>query len=224
MNRFLALSSALLALTVFGLLEKPQAFSRGDGDDVIGIAPTGSDAFEFVAKTDQLDSAVTSYGYLTHVAGAEDEDLFADPKTRTEATARLTLFSTSTLDQVQPFLIGTLLTHTATGTMTFYVNDAPAGDFKNPNSFKSGQPIATYTTRLHDVLNVISPNQGLTTSVFDLEERTTTRFTFAGGEPRFGRKGLLVHVETTGQASRSMVTPLVSTDLSSGIAVINGSR
>jgi hypothetical protein len=222
MNRFLALSGALLALTVFGLLEHPQASSRGD--EVIGIAPQGTDAFEFVAKTDQLDSALTGYGYLTHVSGAEDGDLFADPTTKTEATARFTLFSTSTLDQVQPFLIGTLLTHTATGTTTFYFNDAPAGDFKNPNSFKSGQAIATYTTRLHDVLNVISPNQGLTTSVFDLEQRTTTPFTVAGGETRFGRKGLLLHLDATGQASRSLVTPLVSVDLSSGVAVINGSR
>jgi len=191
-------------------------------EEQLGIAPNGVNALEFISKIDQVSSTATSYGYLTHIFDVPDDALFANPTNPTEATARFTFSATQTLDT--PRLVANLIVHSATGTVTFYFNQNPTGNFLNPSSFSSGQVIATYSTRSHDVLNVQAPNQGITTTVSNLEQLTANRFTLLGKQHQLGRKGLLLRAEATGEATRTQVTPLVSVTFSAGNVVITGQR
>ena len=60
--------------------------------------PNGQTAFEILGRSDQSGPQVTHYGYLTHLFGLTDEQLFADANVRTEATARFTFLAVTTLD------------------------------------------------------------------------------------------------------------------------------
>ena len=71
---------------------------------VVGDAPDGANALEFLARSDQDGTTITHYGYLTHISDLPDESLFSSPVVRTEATARFRAVSTAghTRSSVQP--------------------------------------------------------------------------------------------------------------------------
>jgi hypothetical protein len=136
--------------------------------------PAGADTFaEFIGRTDQQGSAVTHYGYVTRVRGLPNADLFLDPAVRTEATARLTYFATTTLNARH--VVGNIITTaTAPGTLTFYERPAGGASFADPASFQVGTPILILTIRYFNVLNVQEANGqgqqvGIATATADAE-------------------------------------------------------
>jgi hypothetical protein len=161
---------------------------------------------------------LTHFGYLTHIFGLEDGTLFANPNVRTEATARFTFFARTTLDS--RYELGNLIKTTAPGELTLFLNENPQGNFNNPASFARGNAFASYSTRLHNVLNVQAPNQGITNAAVDLVQLGVGSLTVNGHRFQWGHPGLRARLSATGQATRTQVDPLRAFFLVGGQAVI----
>jgi hypothetical protein len=126
-------------------------------------AAWAGDVAELIGRSDQNGTTVTHYGYVTHVNGVPDATLFFDPAIRTEATARVTYFGTTTLNS-RHVLGNIITTATAPGTLTFYTRESAGATFDDPSSFAVGTPVAEFTLRYYNVLNVQGTN-GLGQSV-----------------------------------------------------------
>jgi hypothetical protein len=181
----------------------------------------GDTAFAFLGRTDQHGPTLTHYGYLTHLFGVEDGSLFADPILRTEATARFTFFAETTL--VSRHELGDIIGTAARGTLTIYFHGA-GSDFNHPPSFARGQAIAVFSVQFHNILNVQAPNQGIASAMADLVQLEADPFTLEGRRSRFGRKGLLERVWSTGQSTRTQVAPPQAFFLLGGQAVVTDQR
>jgi hypothetical protein len=113
---------------------------------------------ELIGRTDQSGADITHYGYVTHVNGLNDADLFFDPVVRTETTARFTFFGTNTLNARH--VVGSVITTaTAPGVLTVYQRGSGGATFNIPSSFAVGTPIQVFTFRYFNVLNVQGPNE-----------------------------------------------------------------
>jgi hypothetical protein len=144
MARMLTRGWLVATLAVVGVLLAPRLAS--------------ADTFaEFIGRSDQNGAAITHYGYVTHVRGIPDAQLFFDPTTRTEATARLTYFATTTLNARH--VLGNIITTAAPGTLTFFQRTTGGATFANPASFAVGTALAVLAIRYHNVLNVQGANQ-----------------------------------------------------------------
>jgi hypothetical protein len=190
-------------------------------DSVIGAPADKQTAAEFLMRSDQAGPAVTHYGYLTHLFGLADGALFSHPETRTEATARFTLYAVTTLDSRHEH--GNIITTSAPGELAIYLNPAPSGDFNLPESFTRGKPIATFSLRYHNVLNVQAPNQGVVAASVDLVQTRARPFTLDQCRLRFGRHGLRARLSATGQGTRTQPEPLEAFFLIGGHIVITDS-
>ena len=129
---------------------------------VVGLAAaphaaSADDFAEFIGRSDQNGNTIIHYGYVTHARGQADADLFFDPANRTEATAKVTYFATTTLNARH--VAGNIITTaTAPGTLTVFRRTSGGATFSNPSSFAVGNQIFTFTLRYHNVLNVQGAN------------------------------------------------------------------
>jgi hypothetical protein len=120
-------------------------------------AAAASDVAELIGRSDQNGNAITHYGYVTHLDGVPDADLFFDPESRTQATAKLTYFGTTTLN-ARHVLGNIITTATAPGTLTFFLRADGGATFSDPPSFAVGNPVAAFALRYYNVLNVQGTN------------------------------------------------------------------
>ncbi len=172
---------------------------------VVGVAPLGETVLELVGRSDQDGNAVTHYGYLTRIRGLPDGLLFSDPSIRTEATARFTFFATTGL--TARHVLGNIIATAAPGTLSIYFNETPSGDFSIPGSFAAGTPIATFSARFHNVLNVQAPGAGINSAVADLTQLSSDSFMLDGVRYRLGHRYLRERVLANGQGTRTQVDP-----------------
>jgi hypothetical protein len=187
-------------------------------DKPFADAAPGENAVEFLAQSQQNGPTVTHYGYLTHIAGLEDEALFSDPAGRSEATARFTLLATTTLDARHE--VGNIITTSAPGELNIYYNENPQGDFNDPASFGRGKVIAAFSMRYHYVLYVQAPNQGVASGTVDLVQLKMKEFNLNHDRLRFGRSGLRARLTAFGQGTRTNVDPVAATFLLGGNIVL----
>jgi hypothetical protein len=186
----------------------------------VGFGVRGQNAFELVGRSDQEGLTVTHYGYLTHIVGLPDQSLFSNATTRTEATARFTYFSSMTLNARNE--IGNLISTAAEGTLTIYYQPQAGASLSDPRSFARGTPVATYTARYHNILNVQAPNTGIASAVADLIQLTAREFNFENRRRRLGAPTLRLRLTATGQGARTQETPLRSFFFIGGDIVIVG--
>jgi hypothetical protein len=192
-------------------------------DAVVGVAPFGQNAIEFIGQIDQVGPSFTGYGYLTHVAGLPDAALFASPTVRDESTARLTFFATSTATARYLMLssgLPSLHDVSSQGQFTFYFNPTPGGSFANPLSFASGTPVASSAVRLQDILSIYAPGQGIATGYGDGVQSTASAFTLDGQRVRLGMAGLRERFTTNGRGTLTGPTGPNSTIIFAGNAVV----
>ncbi len=187
---------------------------------VVGVVPVGQTAQEFVGRVHQEGSTFTQYGYLTHVAGIPDALLFSDPNFRDESHARITFYSKTTLTSRS--VIDTLFALNTAGDTRLYFQTNPNRKPTDAGSFAQGAQIATYTVRVHDILNVQAPNVGIATASESLVQRLVKAFTLRGKQYRLGRTGLHQRLSATGEGKRSSVSPLVSDIIIAGDVVVTG--
>jgi hypothetical protein len=209
MNRLSGFAIATIFLVALPFAAYPQG-----GPSVVGVAPDGANALEFLARSDQDGMTVTHYGYLTHISDLPDESLFSHPSVRTEATARFTFSATTTL--TARHLLGNIIATAAAGQMTIYFNEAVGADFTNPASFTTGRPIATFSVRFQNILNVQSLNSGESTAVADLTQLQARSFALDGRNLRLGQPALRARLFGTGQGTRTQVDPPKSSFLLAG--------
>ena len=123
-----AFALAALALTVFVISSQTAAAATATE---VGSAVGGVNAVEFVGRVDQDGGNFVSYGYLTHIIGLADTQLFSGTfPLVNEANARFTFYTTATL--TSHYVISSVFVIDAVGTTVYYFNDTPI----SPNSHK----------------------------------------------------------------------------------------
>jgi hypothetical protein len=191
---FLATVGAAAAVLV-GAQMAPAA-ERGD---MSSEGPAES-SLEFVGRAEQAGASVTEFGYITHIAGVDDGDLFSDPNpaARNEKTAHLSFFAATTIAQrftvLPPPAVPSLLDVDSSGTLAFYFTETPpARSFDTPTSFSVGTTVATHTVRLQDVIAAmvgVDPSRGVVDGNGELCQQSGTPFLLGGEVRRLGRQGL----------------------------------
>ena len=215
MNRRSFLQTASVGSTALAFTAPAHA---AGGDRIAGGTPEGQIAFEFLARSNQDGPNVTHFGYLTHLLGLADDLLFAEPNVRTEATARFTFLAVTILDSRHEH--GNIITTSAPGELTLFLNQTLQADFNDSASFARGKVIASYSTRYHNVLNVQAPNQGITTASVELTQLEANGFALGDHRLQLGRPGLRARLSANGQGTRTQVDPLRAFFLVGGNVVI----
>jgi hypothetical protein len=184
----------------------------------VGIAREGRDALEVIGTIVQEGLSLTGFGWLMHVAGLEDEDLFTDPAARGAATARLRWHCEATVT-ARDFL-PSLFSASGEGPMRITFADGGGADPESPATFATGQVVARYGLRFHNVLTVVAPDQAVTEITGELVQRTAPRFSIGGAQRRLGRPKLLQRLTANGPGTRSEPTiPRATFHVAGGIVV-----
>lgn len=194
--------------------------AQGATPTVVSVTPQGQTVMEFVAKINQNGPQFTLLGYLTHVQGMDEAELFngGSPAERSEDTARLTIYGaaqTTSLAEVEDQLYAV----DATGTLTFYVNDKGGADFDTDKGFQTGTAVATVAAHFQNVITVTSKTQGLATGIGDLTVSATTPFTLGGTTYQLGQPGQFWRISFTGPGTLHSPQPPVATIYVAGSAV-----
>ena len=206
-----------LILAILSLLFT-QAFA--EHQQIVGVAAPGQKAIELIGRSDQDVNVVIHFGYLTRIADLAEGALFSDPTIRSEATARFTFFSTTEITSRHE--LGNIITTAAPGKLTIFFNRTPGGNFNDPESFTAGVPIATYTLRYHNTLNVQTENEGIVSGAADLLQQSAQSFTLGGEKRRLGHVGLRQRIEVTGRGTRTQIDPLQAFFLLGGHIINTG--
>ena len=122
--------------------------------------------YEFVGQVKNLPPAgaglpATSiqYGYVSHVNGLNDAQIYVAGQPQDETSALLTFYNDSVTEKTT--VHGSLRVVIREGTTTIYYNPVPSGDFTtpNPDSFRMGTPVLTTKWRHQVILDgVASPD------------------------------------------------------------------
>ena len=122
-------------------------------------APPPNEAmFEFVGQVKNappagpgLPATSVQYGYLSHIQGLSDDQIFLAGGPKNETAALFTFYNDSVNDKVTDN--GSLRIVIREGTTTIYYNPAAGGDLTtpNPDSFRQGMPVFTSKWR-HQVI------------------------------------------------------------------------
>jgi hypothetical protein len=194
------IAAAAAALPAVGVARGHLAAQDADGD-ALGQTGPGLSAIEFVGKIDQRGPDFTFYGFVTHLDGLDEADLFTNDlfAGRNATAARFTLFGTATM--VSRAVLDNLFVVVAAGELAFHFNEPGGADFSVPESFISGTEVSTATLRIRNVINVQAPQQGLADGTGDLAYATVEPFSLGDRELQLGEVGLVQGLTFTGQGT-----------------------
>jgi hypothetical protein len=114
--------------------------------------------YEFVGQVQNFPPAgpgqpptSIQYGYLSHIEGLGDSQIYLPGVPQNEASALFTFYNDSVTQKVTTH--GSLRIVIREGTTTIYLNGTPSGDFTtpNPDSFRQGTPVLATRWR-HQVI------------------------------------------------------------------------
>jgi hypothetical protein len=114
--------------------------------------------YEFVGQVQNfapagpgLPPTSIQYGYLSHIEGLSDSQIYLPGVPQNEASALFTFYNDSVTQKVTNH--GSLRIVIREGTSTVYFNGTPSGDFTtpNPDSFRQGTPVLATRWR-HQVI------------------------------------------------------------------------
>jgi hypothetical protein len=170
----------------------------------VGVAPEARESIGVIGTILQDGPALTGFGWLTHVAGLGNRDLFTDPSQRGASTARLRWHAHVRVAAVD--VLPSLFFGTGKGRLRiFYAADGGAQD-GDPDSFATGRLVARYTGRFRNIQTVIAPDHAVTQIIGELSQRAAHRFVVRGRHRQFGREGLLQRLDASGPATRTEPT------------------
>jgi hypothetical protein len=159
-----------------------------------GIAqPWGSPiAYEVVGQVlNPSPQQSLQYGYLNFVRGL---DRIATPGNAvSESTALLTFFNDTATERV--INNGPLRVVDRTGKGAIYL-DSGNGDFANPDSFRKGTPVQSFSLR-HQV--VIDTSTGYFTTTFEMTIASVKTFQIDGKTYRLGHPGAVYRLNVAGK-------------------------
>jgi hypothetical protein len=219
--RRLQMGILVSVVAIAGLLLFASRSGRAQGPTPPGIPP-GAVASHLVGRfVINADGTDEMYGYYPFIEGVPGPFFAGDPS---EATAYLTFRTSTSMPQIIPNgdIYHIFLTPPAGGanTVNVYLNSNPAGDFTNPDTFSSGQLIATFQS--HTGMITAIPNTvgtGMTTASLI----SSSDFSFNGQTFNFNALGggvTLVLTPTGMPISGSLTNlPLVVPFGATGLAV-----
>jgi hypothetical protein len=120
--------------------------------------------FEFVGQVKNslpagpgLPPTSVQYGYLSHIQGLTDAQIYLPGGPQNETSAFFTFYNDSVTEKSTNH--GSLRIVIREGTTTIYYNPTPSGDLTtpNPDSFRQGTPVLTTKWR-HQVIFDINPS------------------------------------------------------------------
>ena len=190
---------------------------------ILAAPPSGQAAFEFVSQIDQSNFDLVISGYLTHVNGVSSDALFVEgtnPAERNEAVAYFTFQATGSI--YSRSVLESIFNTNAQMTLTIYYHETPAATFADTTTFAAGTPVATYSIRLQNILNVQSPDVGIALSAGDGIQTESVPFQLNGQETQFGQVDMTLRFNAFGQGFRQSIEPLVVRLLTAGNAVVSG--
>jgi hypothetical protein len=135
------------------------------------------------------------YGYLNLVRGL-DRITTTPGGVVSELTALFMFFNDTATERV--INSGTIRVVDRTGTGAIYF-DSGSADFANPNSFKKGTPIQSYTLR-HQV--VIDTSTGYFTTLFEITVTSAKTFQIDGKMYRLGHSGAVYRLSVSGKLTQ----------------------
>jgi hypothetical protein len=175
---------------------------------VVGTAAGGLTATEYIGVIQQTGSDFSTVGYLTYINGLDPADLYTDPNAPGASTARFTFSGSAILESRAQ--VGAVTQLRAVGTLAIYFHEFGGATFDDPSSFASGTQIATFDTRLSNILVVIAPNQGVSSANADAKQQTAHWFMLNDKLLQFGHPQLIQRLTLSGGATRSQAEPPVS--------------
>ena len=146
---------------------------------LVGTAPPGFNAIEFLGQLERTGNELRGFGYLTHITGLDQELMFAegDAFSRSEQNAS---FTYSVIARQQAGTLGELFITDAVGSLLIFLAQPGRADFAEPRSFAGGTLIATATLRLHDIHSAQAPNKLFLTGVGESTQITAVPFYIRG--------------------------------------------
>jgi hypothetical protein len=135
------------------------------------------------------------YGYLNQVRGLDRITTSAGAAV-SESTALLTFYNNTTTERV--INNGPIRIVDRTGTGTIYLGSGN-GDFTNPDTFRNGIPVQTFTLR-HQV--VIDTSTGYFTTTFEITVTSTKPFQIDGKTYLLGRRGGIYRLNVGGKLAQ----------------------
>jgi hypothetical protein len=202
----------------------PTGVFAQDPSTEVGIAAPGQNVIEIIGQIDQSLFTLTTYGYVTHIAGIPDELLFAEgtsPLMRDASTARFTFYGAGQANGRA--IHNNIFASSVDSTLDFYYNETPIGaNFDEPATFATGTLVTTMSARLYSVLNVQEPDIGVLMVSSDASQETVEPFSIGDETYTLGHIGLLYHFTLFGQGFRSSTDPLAAQYFFGGYAVFIG--
>jgi hypothetical protein len=176
------LSCAVLLITPTGLRSEEQSSSL-IGYEVVGqvLNPSAQQSLQ--------------YGYLNLVPGL-DRITTSSGAVVSELTALLTFYNDTTTERV--INNGPIRVVDRTGTGAIYLGSG-SNDFVNPNSFRSGTPVQSYTLR-HQVL--IDTSSGYFTTTFEITVTSAKTFQIDGKMYRLSHPGGVYRLNVSGKLTQ----------------------
>jgi hypothetical protein len=192
----------------------------------LGMNPTGH-SFEYVARANQSGNSASLYGYLTHINGLDDAELFTPPAIPgtppSEANARFTVVTQLTF--TTRFVNANLVIGSEDETMTIYFDQFPqVRDFANPATFATGTAVATFRNRVQTILNVQvplsaeSPGRAIIQGDTESTQEGATDFTFGNKRYVIGQSGRGLHLFATGEGTLTSTNPFAAVFVFGGYA------
>lgn len=162
-----------------------------------GGASSPTIAYEIVGQV--LNPSATEslqYGYLNQVRGLERITTSAGVPV-SESTALFTFYNDTTTQQV--INNGSIRVVDRTGTGAIYFGSGN-GDFANPDTFRQGTPVQTFTLR-HQV--VIDTSTGYFTTTFEITTTSAESFQIDGNTWRLGNRGGVYRLNVFGKLTQT---------------------
>lgn len=191
----------------------------------VGLAPAGFNAFELVGRIEQQGFTTVGFGYLNYIRGLPTDQLFgpaASPLLRGEADARFTFHGTGT--STSRSVYENIFAASVPLELTIFYNETPVGaSFDNPDSFKTGTAIATFSIRMQTTLNVQEPNVGVLMAFGESIQTNTSSFALNSAIYTLGHPNLNHRFSLFGQGFRQVEDPVQAYYIVGGSAIITGS-
>ena len=173
------------------------ASNPGGWEREVRKVPIGEDrdVFELVGQVKNTPSpgpgvpaTSVQYGYLSAIKDLDKIFTTDDPTHQNETTARFTFYNDSVT--LRAISHGSLLVINREGISTIYFNNNPNGDLTtpNPDSFRSGTPILTFSWK-HQVVFEPTPLSGHFFVHFESVVTSTDTFNMDGQDVRIGKVG-----------------------------------
>ena len=186
-----------LALAGCGGSKAPEPVKGG-----VGRPASGSVAWKFVGRIAQDGDTFTGRGYVTHIDGLPDGDLFTSAD-QSERTARFTVAIDGKATGRSKLQAVTVVDSSGTATVRF--NQSGGASFDDPASFTRGSTVAVASVIAQDVLSITSTdrNQGIAAATAQLTQTEAGQFDLAGASHQFGGKGDVTRMALNGQGVRT---------------------